>query len=652
MYNILDHIPAAAQCIFYTFDRILDPDKKVEKLKNEVDKLKNARNQVQKSVDVAIKNEQEILEGVHRWFIEVDKKLTEEEVKITKAEETARKRCFLESFPNFMSRYHLRKEVDKEAKAIAQLLKDGEFDGGAHIPASDISFKSREHALTEIINALKDANVNMIGVYGLAGVGKTTLVKEVARQAKESKLFDALAMVDVTKASDTENIQEELADQIDLVFTDNINITRLRADRIRQKLKSTKTLVILDDIRSRLNLKAIGIPFGHKLVACKILLTSRDLNVLSSEMGVENNFGISVLAEEEAWDLFKKMAGDGVEHPRLRSTAKEVSRGCAGLPLAIVTVAKVLKNKSFIQRKAALNQLKWHNPSNLTEGTSSRNLTGIPADVYSAIKLSYDYLESEEHRLTFLLCSLLGRKATMFNLLTYAMGLGLFQGIITLEEAGVKVEALINQLKCSYLLRDGFAHWQFSIHDIVRDVAMSIPFRGGNILSMTNEVTLKDWEDKIFAKNCTAISLLDNEPMELPDELNCERLQFLHISCKVSSLNVPGGFFARTSELKVLDLTNMNLSSLPSSITQLANLCTLHLDKCLLKDIAIIGELKDLEILSLQRATIEELPEEIKQLTKLRSLNLSKTKIKAIPANLLSSLSRLEQLYLCESFVE
>ncbi|XP_017976511.1 PREDICTED: putative disease resistance protein At5g05400 [Theobroma cacao] len=263
MYNILDHIPAAAQCILYTFDRIWDPDKKVEKLKKEVDKLKNARNQVQKSVDVAIKNEQEILEGVHRWFIEVDKKLTEEEVKITKAEETARKRCFLESFPNFMSRYHLRKEVDKEAKVIDQLLKDGEFDGVAHIPASDISFKSREHALAEIINALKDANVNMIGVYGLAGVGKTTLVKEVARQAKESKLFDALAMVDVTKASDTENIQEELADQIDLVFTDNINITRLRADRIRQKLKSTKTLVILDDIRSRLNLKAIGIPFGH-----------------------------------------------------------------------------------------------------------------------------------------------------------------------------------------------------------------------------------------------------------------------------------------------------------------------------------------------------------------------------------------------------
>jgi putative protein kinase ArgK-like GTPase of G3E family len=34
----------------------------------------------------------------------------------------------------------------------------------------------------------------MIGLYGMGGVGKTTLVKEVGRRAKESKLFDEVLM--------------------------------------------------------------------------------------------------------------------------------------------------------------------------------------------------------------------------------------------------------------------------------------------------------------------------------------------------------------------------------------------------------------------------------------------------------------------------
>ncbi|OMO62900.1 Disease resistance protein [Corchorus olitorius] len=656
MDKVLPLIPVVAQgtaYISYISDHIFNPDKKVEKLKKEVDKLKNARNQVQQSVDVAIKNEEEILDGVHRWIIEVDKKITEEAAKITKAEEKAQKRCFMDLCPNFISRYHLRKEVDKEAKAITGLLKDGEFDRVAQIPASEISFESRQHVLDAIMNALKDADVNRIGIYGMAGVGKSAFIKEVSRQAKESKLFDAVVLVDVTKTnSDIKGIQEEIADKVGLEFTNEISTTHLRADRLHQKLKFTKNLVILDDIRSRLNLNEIGIPFRDEMVTCKILLTSRDLNVLSSEMGIEHNFGVGVLTEEEAWDLFKNMTGNVAEHPYLLSTAKEVARRCAGLPLAIVTVAKVLKNKSYIQWKAALNQLKGPQLSNFSEGSSSRNFNGVPADVYSAIKLSYDYLESEEHKLTFLLCSLLGRKTTMFNLVTYAMGLGLFQGIITLEDARVKAETLINQLKSSYLLLDGFSYWQFSIHDVVRDVAMSIPFRGGQMLSLTSEVTLKEWEDKIYANNCTAISLLENESIELPEELDCPQLQFFHISSKDSSLKVPDRFFAQTREIKVLDLTNMNLSPLPSSITQLSNLCTLRLDKCVLEDIAIIGKLQNVEILSLQLATIEELPEDIKQLTKLKSLNLSKTKIKVIPPNLLSSLCKLEQLYLCESFVE
>jgi Leucine-rich repeat (LRR) protein len=64
-------------------------------------------------------------------------------------------------------------------------------------------------------------------------------------------------------------------------------------------------------------------------------------------------------------------------------------------------------------------------------------------------------------------------------------------------------------------------------------------------------------------------------------------------------------------KLKVLDLTYMRLSSLPSSLNLLTNLQTLCLDQCVLGDIAMIGELKNLEILSLIYSEFKQLPREI-----------------------------------------
>ncbi|KAL6324405.1 hypothetical protein AAG906_013009 [Vitis piasezkii] len=46
-----------------------------------------------------------------------------------------------------------------------------------------VSFlESRASTLNKIMDALRDDNINLIGVWGMAGVGKTTLLKQVAQQ--------------------------------------------------------------------------------------------------------------------------------------------------------------------------------------------------------------------------------------------------------------------------------------------------------------------------------------------------------------------------------------------------------------------------------------------------------------------------------------
>ena len=50
------------------------------------------------------------------------------------------------------------------------------------------TFETRTPTLLGINEALRDVGVSMIGVYGMSGVGKTMLVREVARQAHSEKI--------------------------------------------------------------------------------------------------------------------------------------------------------------------------------------------------------------------------------------------------------------------------------------------------------------------------------------------------------------------------------------------------------------------------------------------------------------------------------
>ncbi|MBA0665561.1 hypothetical protein Goklo_005406, partial [Gossypium klotzschianum] len=168
----------------------------------------------------------------------------------------------------------------------------------------------------------------------MGGIGKTTLVKEIARKVKD-KLFDSVVIATVTQTIDIEKIQNRIAELLDLKFEEHS--TDVKALRLRERLKKEKrVLVVLDDIWGKVDLEEVGIPLGDEHRGCKLLLTSRFLNEL------------------EAWDLFKKKAGDCVECCDLKPIAKKVVEKCAGLPIAIATVAGALRNKRLFEWKNAL----------------------------------------------------------------------------------------------------------------------------------------------------------------------------------------------------------------------------------------------------------------------------------------------------------
>ncbi|KAI4353022.1 hypothetical protein L6164_002000 [Bauhinia variegata] len=211
---------------------------------------------------------------------------------------------------------------------------------------SNERFESRHSVMMQIMRALSDSKLSKIGVYALGGVGKTTLMKEIAAEVRDDKLFNAVVMAFVTKSPDITRIQEEIADQLGLQFGEKSSFGR--ACRLHDRIKREKSiLIILDDLYTRLNLEKVGVPIRDaqeylnreiKSIhpGCKLFLTSRNREVLQ-EMETEEDFRLEVLNQTEKWNLFADMVGEAIKDPSLQSIAIEVAKKCNSLPVLVAT---------------------------------------------------------------------------------------------------------------------------------------------------------------------------------------------------------------------------------------------------------------------------------------------------------------------------
>ncbi|WJZ97446.1 hypothetical protein VitviT2T_016049 [Vitis vinifera] len=426
-------ISVAAKVAEYLVDSIIRPlgylvnyHRNITDLNQRIDSLHLARERLQVPVDEANRQGDEIFPGVQEWQTYAEG-IIQKRNDFNEDERKASKSCFY-----LKSRYQLSKQAEKQAAEIVDKIQEAHNFGDrvSYRPPpppppfiSSASFKdygafqSRESTFNQIMEALRNEDMRMIGVWGMGGVGKTTLVKQVAQQAEEDKLFHKVVMVlHISQTPNIAEIQEKIARMLGLKF----EVKEDRAGRLRQRLKrEEKILVILDDIWGKLELGEIGIPYRDDHKGCKVLLTSREHQVLSKDMRTQKEFHLQHLSEDEAWNLFKKTAGDSVERPELRPIAVDVAKKCDGLPVAIVTIANALRGESSVHV--------WENALEELRRSAPTNIRGVSKDVYSCLELSYNHLESDEVKSLFLLCGVLGLGDIYMDfLLLYAMGLNLF----------------------------------------------------------------------------------------------------------------------------------------------------------------------------------------------------------------------------------
>ena len=166
----------------------------IKNLKREVEKLKRKRNDVQQLVEVAQRNNEVILDVVRGLLESIG------DVQVLDDQVEGNMRCF-----DLNIRYKLGKEAKIKIAEVNDLRSEGNFrsvssckrnpDAGFSPDGGLSTFETTVSAMKPVIVALKDENINIIGVYGM-GVAKTTLVNQVAKWVKKkTELFEEIVVV-------------------------------------------------------------------------------------------------------------------------------------------------------------------------------------------------------------------------------------------------------------------------------------------------------------------------------------------------------------------------------------------------------------------------------------------------------------------------
>ncbi|KAK5834055.1 hypothetical protein PVK06_017926 [Gossypium arboreum] len=615
----------------------------VEKLRGKKRELADARDRLLHKIEDA-KNRLLLIENdVQNLQSRADETLSdmgtlEEEIQLNK-------RC-LNWCPNCSWRYQLSKKAMKKIQDISELLdKFGQLGPvGYRAPTAlpTVGFlcskefvvsESSKAAFNQIIEALKDENINMIGLWGMGGVGKTTLAREVGSQAPKLNLFDKVVITTVSQKPNFERIQDQIAQYI------GFDMKKEQGRRSEQELwlrlkDEPRILIIVDDIWESINLKEkIGIPIGDDHKGCKVLLTTRRQQVCRA-MDCQNVVQLDCLDDDEAWTLFEKKAGlDDFSDDSIKILANQIVKKCGGLPIAIVPLGSALKGKTHHEWQAAYRRLK------------DRRLTEIEdvneENAYVCLEASFDYLKNMETKTCFLLCSFFPEDDEIYveNLVGYAWGLEMYKCMDSIKDVRSEVLASIEILKNSGLLLDS-GERRVKMHDVVRQFALWIASSRKEISFGTVETLPMDESFKHY----TAISFEANQTDELPKGVVFPNLKFL-LHGGGRFMETSSEFFEGMKALQVCALNNKLISLAPFQYHM--NLRTLCLIGCQLSDISMLGKLKTLHILSLRRSYITELPTEAGDLENLRLLDLSYCDdLQRIAPNLIQRFSNLEELYL------
>lgn len=400
---------------------------------------------------------------------------------------------------------------------------------------------------------------------------------------------------------------------------DGMDIKGLQ-DELKTFLEDRKYLIVLDDVWAP---EAVNDLFGalvQNQKGSRVIVTTRIEGV--AHLAFEDRrVTLEALSEEESWELFCKMVfSTDTNHKcptEVEASACKIVGKCKGIPLAIVTVGRLLyvRDKTKEEFNRICDQLDWE----LVNNPSMEHVRNI---LYLSFIYLPTYLKS-----CFLYCSLfpedyLFQRKKLVRLWV-AEGFIEERGESTLEEVAEGYLAeLVRRNMLQLVERNSFGRMKkFRMHDLLRELAVDLCHRhcfgvayaedkpGGSHPEDGRRLVVHKL-NKDFHRSCSSIHCLRSIIILDNTMPSFTLLPLLSEKCRYMS---------------VLELSGLPIEKIPDAIGDLFNLRYLGLRDSKVKLLPkSVEKLSNLLTLDLYSSDIQEFPGGIVKLKKLRHLFVAK----------------------------
>uniref|UniRef100_A0A2N9HPM3 Rx N-terminal domain-containing protein n=1 Tax=Fagus sylvatica TaxID=28930 RepID=A0A2N9HPM3_FAGSY len=535
----------------------------------------------------------------------------------------------LEAISKEKSSLHLREGVinmelnNSERRQTFSLVNESEIYGRG---------EEKEKMIQALLTNESD-NLAIYAVWGMGGLGKTTLAQLVYNDLRVEKHFEMRIWVCVSDDFQITRLIKAIIESIDGRASDLSELDPLQKS-LQEKLRGRKFLVVLDDVWNEDEVKWDGLKSvlwcGAK--GSKVIVTTR-IEKIALKMATLPIYHIGGLSEDDSWSLFKGRAF-GKERAEkkleLESIGKEIVKKCGGVPLAIKALGSLmcLKGKKNEWLSVKESQI-WDLPA----GENS---------ILPALRLSYHHL-GPHMRQCFAYCCLFPKDAKLErdNLIQLWMALDFIPSRRPLELYDVGLD-IFNELVWRSFFQDveeeSLGYITCKMHDLMHDLAQSIMELECLSVEPGKEVKVPDrirhmsfpmyffqntsWNEDVrkvrSLRTCIGASSSSKKHLLFVSKQKSLRVwQFLN----QTRTKMP---FSSIKHVRYLNLSGSYFSVLSESITRLLNLQTLKLDDCVcLKKLPNgMKHMKKLTYLGLTNCSgLTRMSEGMGQLTCLQSLS-------------------------------